>query len=178
MARQAPKVLDGTRGPKADRIDDMRAGSEAAFEPSLAIPKVDGTVYLSMYPMYRIQVTAPADITDPITGRKTIGRPTVAAFAEGRYVNNAKDPKLRKHIDEVLQSNSRFGKPGSGCDFWLAEDAIRMTKAAAVANAKATLRQLAQSNPDEFREVVAAIQQGDATDEKMPAPPSGPGVQS
>ena len=53
-----------------------------------------------------------------------------------------------------------------------------MTKAAAVANAKATLRQLAQSNPDEFREVVAAIQQGDATDEKMPAPPAGPAAVS
>uniref|UniRef100_UPI0039BC393E hypothetical protein n=1 Tax=Nitrospira sp. BLG_1 TaxID=3395883 RepID=UPI0039BC393E len=112
-----------------------------------------------------------ADVVDPITGRKTVQRPTKAQFKDGRYVNNAKDKKLRDWIDSVLQSNTRFGKPGSGCDFWLAEDAIRMTKAAAKANATETLKRLAAENRDEFDKLVAELQQGDATDEKMPAAP-------
>jgi hypothetical protein len=173
MAKFAPKVLDGTRGPRADRLDDMRAQSEEVFAPDPnAVPKVDGTVYLSPFPSYCVQITAPADLVDPVTGRKTVGRPVRAQFAEGRYVNNAKDPKIRKHIDEVMQSNSRFGKPGSGADYYLAEDARRMSQAAAKANATATLRALAKQNPEELKQLLADLQQGTDTDVKMPAPPS------
>lgn len=169
MPRFAPKVLDGTRGPKADRIDDMRAQSEAVFDPTPAeAPKVDGTVYLSHFPAYCVQVTAPADLTDPITGRKTVGRPVKALFQEGRYVNNARDKKVRDHIDEVMQSNSRFGKPGSGADYWLAEAAVRMARAAAKANAAVTLRQLAKQNPAELEALIAELKQGEATDQIMP----------
>lgn len=179
MARFAPKVLDGTRGPKSDRMDDMRAQADAAPDPltlHAGRPKVDGTVYLSMYPSYCVQVTAPADLVDAVTGRKTPGRPVKALFSEGRYVNNARDPKVRAHIDEVLQANSRFGKPGSGADYWLAEDAQRMAQAAAKANATATLRQLARQNPEELKQLIAELSQGEATDVKMPAPPAGPAV--
>lgn len=126
---------------------------------------------MSAFSSYCVLVSAPADVVDPITGRKTVQRPTKAQFKDGRYVNNAKDKKLRDWIDSVLQSNTRFGKPGSGCDFWLAEDAIRMTKAAAKANATETLKRLAAENRDEFNKLVAELQQGDATDEKMPAAP-------
>ncbi len=126
---------------------------------------------MSAFSSYCVLVSAPADVVDPITGRKTVQRPTKAQFKDGRYVNNAKDKKLRDWIDSVLQSNTSFGKPGSGCDFWLAEDAIRMTKAAAKANATETLKRLAAENRDEFDKLVAELQQGDATDEKMPAAP-------
>ena len=176
MPKFAPKVLDGTRGPRADRLDDMRAQSEEAFSPSLDVPKVDGTVYLSAYPAYCVLITAPADVTDPITGRKTVGRPTKALFADGRYVNNARDPKMRAYIDSVLQGNSRFGKPGSGCDFYLAEDAQRMAQAAAKANATATLRQLAKQNPAELKQLIAELEQGTDTDVVMPAVPAQPGA--
>lgn len=174
MPKFAPKVLDGARGPRADRFDDMRAQSEAAFDatPSEA-PKVDGTVYLSAYPGYMVQISAPADIVDPLTGRKTIGRPVVARFVEGRYVNNARDKKLRAYIDEEMQRKTRFGKPGSGADYWLADDAIRMAQAAAKAGALATLRSLPREAVNEF---LAELKQGDATDVTMPAPPSAPGV--
>lgn len=177
MPRLKPTVMDGTRGPRADHIDEIRA--RAAEEPDIAqgltaVPKVDGTVYLSPFPSYCVQVTAPADLTDPITGRKTIGRPIKALFQEGRYVNNAKDPKVRAHIDEVLQSNSRFGLPGSGADYWLAAAAIRMTKAAAKASAMRTLRELAKQNPGELSRVLSELQQGDAADVTMPAPPRAP----
>lgn len=170
MARQAPKVLDGARGPRADRFEDMREQAEATYSPA---PRVapEGTTYMSAFSSYCVLVSAPADVVDPITGRKTVQRPTKAQFKDGRYVNNAKDKKLRDWIDSVLQSNTRFGKPGSGCDFWLAEDAIRMTKAAAKANATETLKRLAAENRDEFDKLVAELQQGDATDEKMPAAP-------
>jgi phage terminase large subunit-like protein len=171
MPKFAPKVLDGTRAPRADRLDDMRAMADAQPEMPSAMPKVDGTVYLSPFPSYCVQITAPADLVDPVTGRKTVGRPVKALFQEGRYVNNARDPKVRKHIDDVMQSNSRFGRPGSGADFWLAEEAVRMTQAAAKANATATLKRLAAERPDEFKALVAEIAQGDATDQTMPAPP-------
>lgn len=174
MAKFAPKILDGARGSRADRVDDMRAQSEESFSPSLDVPKIDGTVYLSQYPSYCVQVTAPADLVDPLTGRKTVGRPVKAQFQEGRYVNNARDPKVRKHIDEVLQSNSRFGKPGSGCDYYLAEEAMRMSLAAAKANATSTLRQLAKQNPEELKQLLAELQQGTDTDVKMPAAPVQP----
>jgi len=175
MPRFAPKVLDGTRGPRADRLDDMRAQSEERFAPDpTAVPRVDGTVYLSPYPSYVVQITAPADLTDPITGRKTVGRPVSAKFDNGRYVNNARDPKVRKHIDEVMQSNSRFGKPGSGADYYLADEATRMAQAAAKANATATLRQLARQNPDELKQLIAELTQGTDTDVVMPAAPAGP----
>jgi len=176
MPRFAPKVLDGTRGPRATRFEDMRSRSEVAFDATPAVmPKVDGTVYLSAFPGYMVQVTAPADLTDPITGRKTLGRPTKALFVEGRYVNNARDPKLRAHIDEVLQGNSRFGKPGAGADYWLAEDAIRMTRAASKASALATLRSMPKETVEQF---IAELRQGDATDAVMPASPSGIGAQA
>lgn len=175
MARQAPKVLDGTRGPRADRFEDMREQSETPFAADER-PAVDGTVYLSAFQSYCVLVSAPADVVDPITGRKTVQRPTKAQFANGRYVNNAKDPKLRAWIDSVLQSNTRFGKPGSGADYWLADEAIRMTKAAAKASATATLKKLAAQNRDEFEKLVAELRQGDATDERMPAPPAAPGA--
>jgi len=157
----------------------MRAEADATFDATPAVmPKVDGTVYLSMYPGYMVQISAPADVTDPLTGRKTIGRPVVARFVDGRYVNNARDPKLRAYIDEELQRKTRFGKPGSGADFWLAEDAVRMTRAAAKASAAATLRALAKDNPSEFKSLVAELAQGEATDVQMPAPPAAPGAEA
>lgn len=174
MPRFAPKILDGTRGPKSERLDEMRAQAEEVvdFTRGADRPKVDGTVYLSLYPGYMVQISAPADVTDPFTGKKTVGRPVVARFVEGRYVNNARDPKLRKYIDDELQSKTRFGKPGSGADYWLAEDAVRMSQAAAKANATATLRALAKQNPAELERLIAELKQGEATDQVMPAAPS------
>jgi hypothetical protein len=176
MPKFAPKILDGSRGSRADRFDDMRAQSEEVFTPSLDTPEVDGTVYLSQFPSYCVQITAPADLTDPLTGRKTVGRPVSAKFAEGRYVNNARDPKVRKHIDTVMQSNSRFGRPGSGADYYLADEARRMSQAAAKANATTTLRQLAKQNPAELKQLIAELEQGTDTDVVMPAAPSASGA--
>jgi hypothetical protein len=175
MPKFAPKVVDGTRGPRDTRMEEMRAQSEAGFDATPAVmPKVDGTVYLSAYPGYMVQISAPADITDPLTGRKTIGRPVVARFVEGRYVNNARDQKLRDYVDEEMQRKTRFGKPGTGADYWLAEDAVRMAQAAAKASAATTLRSLAKQNPAELERLIAELRQGSDTDVKMPAPPAGP----
>ena len=187
--------MDGTRGPRADHIDEIRARASEELDPALgltAAPKVDGTVYLTHFPSYCVQISAAPDVTDPITGRKTVGRPVRAMFAEGRYVNNAKDPRklydsvdadgnavkltMRQWIDEVLQKNSRFGKPGSGADYWLATDAVRMAQAAAKASAKATLRSLAKQNPDELKQLLSELTQGEDVDVKMPAPPAAPGA--
>jgi hypothetical protein len=175
MPKFAPKVLDGTRGERSVHMEDMRAQSEQVFDATpAAMPKVDGTVYLSAYPGYMVQISAPADVVDPFTGRKTIGRPVVARFTEGRYVNNARDLKLRAYIDEEMQRKTRFGKPGSGADYWLAEDAVRMAQAAAKASAASTLRSLAKQNPAELEQLIAELRQGDATDVVMPAAPAGP----
>ena len=179
--RQAPKVLEGTRSPRSDRLDDMRAASEAPFDPTGDLetrPKVEGTVYISMYPGYMVQLSAPADIIDPVTGKKTVGRPIVARFFEGRYVNNARDDKrkydgltLREFIDRELQGKTAFGKPGNGAHYWLADEAVRMAQAAAKANATSTLRNLAKTNPSEFAQLVAELTQGVETDVVMPPAP-------
>lgn len=171
MPRFAPKMIEGTRGPRADYMDEIRARADEAQDTAhgmTEVPKVDGTVYLSAYPAYCVQITAPADVTDPLTGRKTIGRPVKALFAEGRYVNNARDPKVRKHIDEVMQSNSRFGRPGTGADYWLAADAVRAVEAAKKASALKTLRDIAKQSPEELTKFLSELQQGDQTDIAMP----------
>ena len=53
---------------------------------------------------------------------------------------------------------------------------VARPKAAAKASATATLKRLAAENKDEFDKLVAELRQGNATDERMPAPPAAPGV--
>lgn len=167
MPRQSPEVLAGTRGPRTERIDSMRAASEAAeTEPVQVGPqRRNGTVYVSKFRRYRVQVTAPADVVDPLTGRKTRGVPVKAQFEDGVYVNDTKDLELRAKIDTYLQENPYFGKYGSAAEFWLASDQESTLKAAKLKSARDTLKSLP---PEAVAAFVAELQQGDAEDHVLP----------
>jgi hypothetical protein len=167
MPRQDPDVLAGTRGPRTDRIEDMRQAAERAeTEPVQVGPRrKQGTVYVSKFRRYRVQVTAPADVVDPLTGRKTRGIPVVAKFDEGVYVNDTKDLTQRAAIDTFLQENPYFGKYGSGAEFWLADDQESSIKAAKLKSARETLKSLPREAVAAF---MAELQQGKDEDHTLP----------
>jgi hypothetical protein len=146
----------------------MRAAAERAeTEPVQVGPRrfKDGTVYISKFPRYRVQITSPADIIDPLTGRKTRAVPLAAKFEDGIWVNDAKDAKARADIDEFLQGNQYFGKPGTGAEFWLLSEQEAAVKIAKLRQARETLKSLP---PEAVAAFVREIQQGDKEDHTLP----------
>jgi len=168
MPRQEPEILDGIRGPRADRIEAMRQAAERESEPAqvpVRAAQRDGTVYISKFRRYRVQVTSPADIIDPLTGRKTRGVPVCAKFDEGVWVNDAKDLKLRAQIDEFLQQNPYFGRYGTNAEFWLASEQEAAIKSAKLRQARDTLRSLP---PEAVAAFMQEIRQGKDEDRELP----------
>lgn len=169
-----PEIVKGTREPRSVRLEKIREASAVAegsrATPALPPPSPVGTVYVSLYRRYRVQVTAPRTFSDPATGQKTLaGKRIEAQFEECVYRNDARDPKVRKLIDESLQSNPRFGPFGAATsDFWLAEDQRAKMEDARVASAMNTLRSLPKEMVEEF---VSALKRGDAEDHELPAAP-------
>lgn len=167
MPRQDPEVLAGTRGPRSDRIDAMRqAADRAETEPVQVGPRrKEGTVYISKFRRYRVQVTSPADVVDPLTGRRTRGVPVKAQFEEGVYINDAKDLAKRAEIDNFLQENPYFGKYGSGAEFWLASDQEVTVKEAKLKSARDVLKSLP---PEAVAAFMAELRQGKSEDHTLP----------
>lgn len=169
--RQQPEVLDGFRGPRTDRMDKMREATDKAETEPAQLPAVkkQGTTYVSQFRRYRVQVTAPMDRIDPATGLREIGRPIVAQFEDGVYVNDHKDPKIKKLIDDQLQGNPFFGKFGDGgAHYWLADTQQASLDRAKLEAAKATLSKLPKEVVEEF---VASLKPGEEQDHKLPARP-------
>lgn len=171
MPRSAPEVLSGTRGPRSDRIEAMRAveaadPNEVQVNVGLAAKAAkDGTLYLSKYPAYRVLVACAEDVVNPLTGRKKSGRPLNAVFKNGQYLNDSKDKTLRRMIDDALQNNSRFSEFGKGGDFWTADSQASAIKTKKLADAHATLSALPKEVVAEF---LAGLQQGTAVDHALP----------
>lgn len=169
MARsQAPAVLDGMRAPRSVRLEDIRAHGAMADEPRAVVESGDGTVYVSTYRRYRVQVTAPRSFTDPLGIKQAAGTMIVAVFDEGVYRNNHRDLETRALIDRVLQSNPHFGAFGSGAHFWLASDQNARMEKARVASALNTLRSLPKDAVEKF---VADLKAGNAEDHELPPAP-------
>jgi hypothetical protein len=170
MPRHKPEVVAGMRGPRSDRIADMREvearDPEQVQVPPVAKKNSKDTLYLSKFPSYKVTITSPGDIVNPVTGQRTVQRGITADFKNGQYRNSAKDKATRKLIDDALQKNSRFGKPGSGCDYWLASDQEAAIKKAKLDQARATLKELPAEVVAEFME---NLKQGDAEDHQLPA---------
>jgi len=121
---------------------------------------------VSAYRRYRIQVTSPADVLDPATGRIVRGRPIVAQFEDWNYWNDAKDPGVKRLTDEALQSNPRCGLQS---DFWLASEQKEKAQAKRLADARRTLHALP---PEVLAEFVAELSLGQDADHKLPTPPA------
>jgi hypothetical protein len=165
---QSPEVLDGLRAPRTVRLEEARARQTDSPEQVQATPVAgDGTVYVSKYRRYRVQVTAPSDIVDPYTGRKQSGgKSIVAEFDENVYRNNTKDKSLRRMIDEALQANPYFGKFGQTADFWLLSDQNAQVEKRKLAQATATLKAMPKEVLDAY---IESIKQGTAEDHDLSA---------
>ena len=170
MPRHKPEVIAGMREPRSNRLDEMRQVEARDPELVQVLPlshaQKGATVYLSKFPSYRVTITSPGDLINPISGQRTIQRGIVAKWKEGRYVNDAKDKTTRKLVDETLQKNSKFGKPGPGCDYWLASAQEAAIKEAKLKNARETLSELPKEVVAEF---LKSLKQGGEADHSLPA---------
>lgn len=111
----SPIVLDGMRAQRGARD----AAVKAAVKPTIQPPPGDGVCYFSRIERYRVQITTPPEITDPVTGRKKSDIPVAVQFEAHYFRNNNPNKQMRKVIDEALQSNAQFGW---GKHFWLEEE--------------------------------------------------------
>ena len=154
-------MVHGPRGPRSERLDAMRASAEAKAQAPIGI-EARGTAYASAHKSYRIQITSPADVVDPYTGRRQQGRPVVAQFRDWYYVNDAANLDDRKMIDDALQSNPRFGMT---LDFWKVEDQRKAALDKKVADARETLRRLPKEVVMDF---LADLETGAEDDHVLP----------
>ncbi len=158
MAKATPKILDGQRGPMAER---NQIASNLPEVPELP-PAGPGTLYQSTYPdasrpkgiagysELAIQVTAPLFRTDPITGQRQEDRPIVAKFEHGYYRNepDPNNPDKQKIVDKWLQNHKQFGM---GKLFWLADDFAKIATEKAL-NDLMSIAQKNQAVMDQLRD--------------------------
>lgn len=117
MSRKAPQVIAGPRGAVATGETIRREPStlveiEPPSKPSLKPGEVH---FRAKAPAYVCQITNPSDMYDPLTGRKTLGRPVKARFKNGDFITS--DPAI---IDAIKGSRDF----GFGRDMWLASDEV------------------------------------------------------
>jgi len=171
---KAPEVMSGMRNPRSERLEKIREDTEAAYTaPSNVAQGEQETVYVSRVRRYRVQITCAPDIIDPFTGQRQIGRNLAIVFEDGVYRNREDrlHPERRALIDRTLQSNPYFGKFGqAGADFWLASEQNDAVQANKLKAAAATLKSLPKEVLEDF--LAAALTPSDATDHKLPAPPT------
>lgn len=171
MSKQEPEVLDGLRGPRSLRMDEMRQKDAERTQPAREILiRENATTYQSRFLGYRVQIAVSDDIRDPYTGRNQKGKVVAAQFKEGIFVNDHKDPEIRTLTDTVLQSLAQFGKLKDGkipahADFWLASEANAASKVAQLTAAKRTLAALP---PEQVRAFMDELALGAAVDHSLP----------
>jgi hypothetical protein len=153
MPRPTPEVLDGMRTPRAARqADGIKTGLYGRFRAAMADKleaakaarkaKVRETIFNSRYARLRVQLTAPRDVIDNETGRKTVGRPLFAQFTDSTF-------KVPRHLsdkdaDETVRLLRLHPKFGLGGDFWEAADALDEGKLRKMAQVAQTI----ESDPD------------------------------
>lgn len=153
MPRPAPVVVDGMRTPRAElAAAGIKTGLYARFKAALAGELADkklardsnprNIVFSSRYSRLRLQLTAPRDVIDNETGRKTVARPLFAQFTDSEF-------KVPRHISdkdavEMIRLMRAHPKFGLGQDFWEKSDAIDEGKLRKMA----TVAQTLESDPD------------------------------
>jgi len=147
-------------------MQEVEARDPELVQVQSAVVKKNETLYLSKFPAYRVTITSPGDIINPVTGQRTVQRGVTVQFKNGQYRNGTKNKTTRKLIDDTLQKNSRFGKPGSdNPDYWLASDQEQAIKEARLNQARATLESLPEEVKAEF---LATLKQGSEGDHALP----------
>lgn len=153
MPRPAPIVVDGMRTPRAElAAQGIKTGLYARFKAALAGELADkkaardsnprNITFSSRYSRLRLQLTAPRDVIDNETGRKTVARPLFAQFTDSEF-------KVPRHISdkdaaEMIRLMRAHPKFGLGQDFWEKSDAIDEGKLRKMA----TVAQTLESDPD------------------------------
>jgi hypothetical protein len=169
MPRQAPKVIAGMRSGRDTRMESMAEMERKEHNPELSqvvgLDPKKGTIYISKFPSYRVQITSPGDTINPVTGQRTRNRGIVAVFKQGRYQNTEKDKRTREMVDKTLQENSRFGTPGKA-DYWLASAQTEMIREQKLISARKTLEELPQEVKDDF---IASLGKGGGEDHDLTA---------
>lgn len=136
-----PEVVTGLRQPTRSAGASADEAGRAQAKPYLT--RSSGTVYESVYPQYRIQLTSPDEDRDPKTGRRRGARPMSAQFQDndgyGVYVNDARDPETRQLVDDIMQSNPFYGL---GKHFWKLEDRVAKQQKQALDSTARTLKSI------------------------------------
>lgn len=165
MPANAPEVLTGTRPTGAQRMDLIRAAAtraERSAELAQAPIAAEGTtLYQSRYRRYRVQITAPGDVTDRYTGRVEKGKPIAAQFDDFYYVNAVKDPEVHKLIDDALMANFYYGLMS---DFWLAKDKTAQIVKASIDSAvhaiRANMALIKDTQPEVMHDLLRELKAG------------------
>lgn len=154
IRRETPEVITGARGPREQR-DAVAADQKAKRALGVQQTSTPGKVrFQSAFANLRIQVTAPADMRDPFTGRITPGRPKAAQFKE--------------HILDVDEKNTDTlewlkSHPSYGAKFWLMADVIAEAKRQEVEQAKRIL-----ADPVQREAVLEALKESGVADFVLP----------
>lgn len=154
IRRETPEVITGARGPR-DVRDAQAAEKKAKKALGLTTVTPEGKVrFQSAFANLRIQVTAPADLRDPFTGRLTPGRPKAAQFRDHFYDVDAKELDTL----EFMKAHPAYGQK-----FWLLEDVIKVARQKEVEHAKRVL-----ADPDQRAAVIEALKESGVTDFELP----------
>lgn len=139
--RRQPQVRTGAIGPEADPHEqpsqDLLAAAVAqAKEARAAAP--EEVVFHAKARNYMFQVTAPAPIFDPASGRILEARPKVAKFQNSEY--RTKDAE----VIAIMKNDRSYG---IGRDFWDAAELATRAAVDADARLEAQVREKLKSDP-------------------------------
>ncbi len=140
MPRGQAQVRTGAIGPESDprespSQDVMAQRVQQAHEARPASPQE--VVFHSRYRNYIVQITSPAPIFDPATGRVLDVRPKAAKFQNSEY--RTKDAE----IIAIMKDNRSFGS-----DFWDADELAARNKRESDARFEAQLREKLKADPE------------------------------
>ena len=154
IRRETPEVISGARGPRDVR--DAQAAEAKSKRPLGTKAPVGKVRFQSRYANLRIQVSAPADIRDPFTGRITPGRPKAAQFRDHNY-----------DVAETDSDQLQFLKdhPAYGRTFWLLSDIVEAARKEQVASTK---RQL-EADPEFRAAILEALKESNVGEFELPS---------
>lgn len=114
MSQRNVEVVSGLRGPGVREPKQVDHQEELARQAhSVRAADADEFVFQARAAAYRFQVTAPSDIFDPLTGKKSAAKPVVVQFRDGVF---------RTKDSEIASALLGSRDCGVGRDFWLVED--------------------------------------------------------
>ncbi len=147
--RRTPQVVAGPRQPTDRRgvEPEQEVKDIAAARAALHVPKAEGeVVYQGIAARLRIQLTAPRDRIDPVSGSITRFRGKVAQF---------EDFEFRTRDEEIIEILDNHRNYGLRRNFWRAEEGRAEALEGAVASLVNTVKNVA--DPETARRLIAEL---------------------